>query len=101
MVFRRNSNCGNIYNVMISVWPCIVLKCWGGEWGEWKSDYWGWRLVFSNNRIVEVENVLRGTLSSEMVEANVTMKSVDLVLVWIYSLALRRMNTCLVKVTSV
>lgn len=83
MVFRRNSNCGNIYNVMISVWPCVVLKYWGGGWGEWKSDYWGWCFVFSNNRIVEVIKFLRGTLISEMVEANIITKSIGLVLVWI------------------
>lgn len=26
MVFRRNFNCGNIYNVMISKWLFMVLK---------------------------------------------------------------------------
>lgn len=85
MVLRRNANCGNIYNVMISAW-LFSLKILTGRVKVRLLDK-ALSFFFFFLTIVQVINVLRGILRSEMVEANVIIKSIqrmnlDLVLIW-------------------
>lgn len=86
MVLRRNANCGNIYNVMISAW-LFSLKILTGRVKVRLLDKALSFFSFFFLTIVQVINVLRGIIRSEMVEANVIIKSIqrmnlDLVLIW-------------------